>query len=90
MKKIFIVLFVTPNLLFAQYQTDSLDVFIAKEVADYHIPGLAIGIIKNNQVVFKKGYGVNSTVNGTPVTTQTVFPIMSCTKAFTAAAIGVW
>jgi len=89
MKKLFIVLLIIPHLLFAQYQNDSLDNFIAKEVADYHIPGLAIGIIKGNNVVFKKGYGINSTVDSVPVSVQTVFPIMSCTKAFTAAAMGI-
>ena len=90
MKKIFIFLYLLPNLIFAQQQdTDSLDAFIAKQVIDYKIPGLAIGIIKDNQIVFKKGYGINSTVDSLPVTTQTIFPILSCTKAFTAAAIGI-
>ena len=55
MKKLFIVLVIIPRLVFTQYQTDSLDAFIAKQVADYHIPGLAIGIIKGNEIVFKKG-----------------------------------
>ncbi len=76
-------------MVFTQYQTDSLDAFIAKQVADYHIPGLAIGIIKGNDIVFKKGYGINSTVDSIPVSVQTVFPVMSCTKAFTAAAMGI-
>ena len=90
MKKIYIVLLAFPCFLFAQNsQTDSLDAFITKEVAGYNIPGLAIGIIKNNRIIFKKGYGINSTIDKMPITTQTVFPIMSCTKAFTAAAIGI-
>lgn len=89
MKKLFLVLLIMPCLVFAQYQTDSLDHFIAKQVADYHVPGLAIGIVKGNKLVFKKGYGINSTVDSLPVNVQTVFPIMSCTKAFTAAAIGI-
>ena len=61
--------------MFAQQQhTDSLDVFIAKQVKDYKVPGLAIGIIKDNKVVFKNGYGVTSTLDNLPVTTQTIFP----------------
>jgi len=90
-QKIFIILLLlVPYLSFSQ-QTDSthLDQFIAKQVADYKIPGLAIGIIKNNKVIFKKGYGVTSTAKGFPVNTQTIFPISSCTKAFTAAALGI-
>ena len=90
MIKLFILLFLLPNFIFAQQQeTDSLDVFISKQVKDYNIPGLAIGIIKNNQIIFKKGYGITSIIDSFPVTTQTVFPIMSCTKAFTAAAMGI-
>jgi CubicO group peptidase (beta-lactamase class C family) len=90
MKRLFLFFFSIPCFSCAQnLPTDSLDVFIAKQVADYKIPGLAIGIIKDNQVVFKKGYGVTSTRDGLPVTTQTIFPIMSCTKAFTAAAMGI-
>ena len=90
MKNVFIFLYLLPNLIFAQQQgTDSLDAFIAKQVQDYKVPGLAIGIIKANKVIFKKGYGVTSTLNNLPVTTQTIFPLSSCTKAFTAAAMGV-
>jgi CubicO group peptidase (beta-lactamase class C family) len=89
-RKIFITLLVIPRFVFSQHlTTDSLNMFIAKQVKDYKIPGLAIGIIQNDSVFFKHGYGVTSTAAGSPVTTQTVFPISSCTKAFTAAAIGI-
>ena len=88
MKKVFIFLYLLPNLIFAQQQeTDSLDAFVAKQVLDYKVPGLSIGIIKANKVVFKKGYGVTSTLDNFPVTTKTIFPLSSCTKAFTAAAM---
>jgi CubicO group peptidase (beta-lactamase class C family) len=90
MKKLIIFLNLLPNLIFAQHQdTDSLDAFIAKQIQDYKVPGLAIGIIKENKVIFKKGYGITSTLDNFPVTTQTIFPLSSCTKAFTAAAIAV-
>ena len=90
MKKLFILLILVPNVIFAQQQeTDSLNIFIAKQVKDYKVPGLAIGIIKDNKVVFKSGYGVTSTLDNLPVTTQTIFPLSSCTKAFTASAMGV-
>ncbi|NRF41179.1 serine hydrolase [Pedobacter foliorum] len=89
-KILIILLLLAPYLSFSQ-QNDSTDIdeFIAKQVSDYKIPGLAIGIIKNHKVIFKKGYGVTSTSKGLPVNTQTIFPISSCTKAFTAAALGI-
>lgn len=88
-KLIILLLFIACIVQSRSQQTDALDAFIAKQVKAYNIPGAAIGIIKNNQVVFRKGYGVTSTVDSIAVTTQTVFPIMSCTKAFTAAALGM-
>ena len=63
-------------------QTDSLYWFIDKQVNDYKIPSLAIGVIKNNSIVYKNGFGKE-------VTPETLFPILSCTKAFTSAAIGI-
>jgi CubicO group peptidase (beta-lactamase class C family) len=89
MKNLSLFIVLLPNLLLAQQPTDSLDYFIQKQVIDYKIPRLAIGIIKDNVVVFKKGYGRGSVTDGLAVTTQTIFPILSCTKAFTAAAIGI-
>src|SRR5690606_1161298 len=89
-KKIFLILLVLPNFILAQsLELDSLDAFISKQVKDYTIPGLSIGIIKDNKIVFAKGYGVTNNVDLLPVSSQTVFPIMSCTKAFTAAALGI-
>ena len=72
-----------------QNNPDSLDFYIQKEVADYKIPGLAIGIVKNGRVLFKKGYGYLSAIDTAKVNSSTVFPIMSCTKAFTAAALAI-
>src|SRR5687767_8397334 len=90
MKTFFYFLFFLLGMLSAQYQqTDSLDKFIAKLVIDYKVPGISIGIIKDNKIFFKKGYGVISTIDSIPVTNETIFPVLSCTKAFTAAAIGM-
>ena len=90
-KYLFAVLFIVlPYLVPAQQQRlENMDDFIAKQVVDYQMPGLAIGIIHNHKVLFKKGYGTTSLPNGCPVDTQTVFPISSCTKAFTAMALAI-
>ncbi len=89
MKSFFILILLLPGTLLAQQRVDSLDYFIQKQVIDYNIPGLAIGVVKDNIVVFKKGYGLVNALDTIPVTTQTIFPILSCTKAFTAAAFGI-
>ncbi|TMU54481.1 serine hydrolase domain-containing protein [Flagellimonas algicola] len=68
---------------------DSLDAYISKLVNEYDIPGLAIGVIHKDSVIFKKGYGYTSLEQGLAIDTKTVFPILSCTKAFTAAGVGI-
>ncbi|UJH67292.1 serine hydrolase [Muricauda sp. SCSIO 65647] len=58
-------------------------------MTEYNMPGMAIGVVHNDSIIFKKGFGVTSTEKGSPINTQTVFPIMSCTKAFTATCLGI-
>ena len=75
----------------AQQQKDykALEQYIEKAVADFEIPGLAVGIIKNNEVVLLKGYGYRNTETKKKVDENTVFGIASCSKAFTAASIAI-
>lgn len=50
-------------------------------------PGAAIAIIKDGDVVFKKGYGLADLGSKKPITSSTNFNICSMTKQFTAYAI---
>ena len=65
-----------------------LDAYIKAAMVDHDIPGLAIGIVKDGAVVYQKGYGVKSELEGGAITTNTMFGIASLSKAFTAAAVG--
>lgn len=56
-------------------------------MAERHIPGAAVAVVKNGRVVRMKGYGVASLEFGVPVTTETVFEIGSVSKQMTAAGI---
>jgi D-alanyl-D-alanine carboxypeptidase len=51
------------------------------------IPGLEIGVLRDGQVVFDQGYGVQNIATRNPVDSNTIFEIGSITKQFTAAAI---
>lgn len=62
---------------------------VLKEMEQWEVPGLALAIIKDDAVVFKKGYGVLKIGEKTPVTDKTLFAIGSCTKAFTATALAM-
>src|SRR5205085_6345549 len=48
------------------------------------IPGVALGIVKDDQVIYLKGLGLKDIEHNLPVTPNTLFAIGSATKAFTA------
>lgn len=64
----------------------SLDAYVAKAVADWEVPGLAIAVVRNDSVLVAKGYGVRELGKPERVDENTVFSIASLTKSFTATA----
>ncbi len=52
-------------------------------------PGFRLLVVKDNQVVFKKGYGVRELGKQETVNTQTLFACASTTKAMTVALMGM-
>ncbi|HYK11922.1 MAG TPA: serine hydrolase [Gemmatimonadales bacterium] len=63
------------------------DAYVTKAMQEFHVPGLALAIVKDGQVIYAKGYGVRRMGEPTPVDTHTLFQIASNTKAFTDAMI---
>lgn len=51
--------------------------------------GMAVAYIADGKLVFARGYGVKRLGGAEPVDADTVFPIASMTKAFTAAALAM-
>jgi CubicO group peptidase (beta-lactamase class C family) len=66
-----------------------LDAYIQKSMAEWQVPGLAIAVVKDDRVVFLKGYGVREIGKAALVNEQTIFPLASVTKPFTAAAVAL-
>ncbi len=56
---------------------------------DGKVPGAAVLIIKNGEVLFSQGFGKRNVAENLDVTSHTLFPIGSSSKAFTAAAIAM-
>ena len=54
----------------------------------FDVPGLAIGIVAGNKLVYAKGFGFRSK-GGAPVDTQTLFQIASVTKAFLSTTMAI-
>jgi D-alanyl-D-alanine carboxypeptidase len=50
-------------------------------------PGAAIVVVRDGRVVFRKAYGLSNLELGTPMVPESVLPIASLSKAFTATAI---
>ena len=65
------------------------DEYVEAIYRDWDIPGLAIGVVKDDELIFAKGYGVRKIGEPTSVDADTVFAIGSSSKAFTAAAVAM-
>lgn len=78
-----LISFVLSSVAFADKIDDRVKMFMAER----HIPGAAVAVVRNGRVVRIKGYGVASLEFGVPVTTETVFEIGSVSKQMTAAGI---
>jgi len=63
-----------------------VDRYLTQVWRDLRLPGLAMGIVKENQIVYLRGFG-KADPTGRPVTPQTPFIIGSLSKSFTALAI---
>ena len=55
----------------------------------WQAPGMAIAVVKDNQVVFLSGFGQRRKGNLAAVDAHTRFAIASLTKTFTAAVVGM-
>ncbi|MBK7351007.1 MAG: serine hydrolase [Gemmatimonadetes bacterium] len=64
-----------------------LDAYIRHGTADWAIPGLAVAVVRNDSVVFLRGYGVRELGQPGAVGPHTLYGIMSTTKAMTAVAL---
>jgi CubicO group peptidase (beta-lactamase class C family) len=72
-----------------QRPLEGLDAYVVKAMTDWRVPGLAIVVVKDDSVVFIKGYGVRELGKPDPVTVHTRFGNMSTTKAFTAMLVAM-
>ena len=66
---------------------EEVDSIVLNKMNQYNIPGLAIGIVKNDSIIYSKGYGLKSIENASPVTENTIFHTASISKLFTAIAV---
>ena len=65
------------------------DVYVAKAMQTFGVPGLSLAIVENGTVAKAQGYGVRQLGTAKTADAHTAFPIGSETKAFTSAALAI-
>lgn len=78
----------TPKAQEAKNRLEGLDTLIESALKEYEVPGLAVGILVDGQLIYSKGFGYRDVAAKKNVTPDTLFGIGSCTKAFTSFVAG--
>lgn len=66
-----------------------LDATVERVRAQFDVPGIAVAVVKDGEVVLERGWGVREQGRDAPVQADTLFAIASNTKAFTATALNL-
>jgi CubicO group peptidase (beta-lactamase class C family) len=66
----------------------TIDHMVTEALHDWNVPGAAVAVVQGDRV-YLKGYGVRAQGSSERVTQYTVFPLASCTKAFTTTALAL-
>ncbi|MBN2431326.1 MAG: beta-lactamase family protein [Acidobacteria bacterium] len=61
--------------------------YLQQALTHFDLPGLAVGIVQDGQVVYARGFGFESLANRQPVTIRTLFHMASISKPFVATAV---
>src|SRR5258708_3317905 len=70
-------------------QLEGIDEFIQAVMRDTKVPGLALAVVKDGEVLLSRGFGRRNVAEDRDVTSQTLFAIGSSSQAFTAMALAV-
>ncbi|HKW63303.1 MAG TPA: serine hydrolase [Candidatus Acidoferrum sp.] len=65
------------------------DVYMEQTLKDWNTPGVGVGIVVGDKLVFVKGYGYRDYEKKLPFTAKTMQPIASNSKLFTAVSAGI-
>jgi CubicO group peptidase (beta-lactamase class C family) len=70
----------------AEARFEALASLVSEKMRDYHIPGVALGIVESGTLTMR-AFGVTNVDDPLPITTHTVFPIASISKTIAATAM---
>lgn len=66
-----------------------MDAYAEQSRRDWNVPGMAVAVVKDDSVVYMRGFGVRQLGRPERVDAHTSFAIASTTKAFTATAVAM-
>src|SRR2546423_7008546 len=75
------------SLLSVTSRGEAIDDLVRQQMAELHVPGVAVAVVRDGKPILERGYGVKNVEHAAPVTPQTVFRLASVTKQFTATGI---
>jgi CubicO group peptidase (beta-lactamase class C family) len=67
----------------------AVEALVKQTLKHWHVPGVAVAIVRGDKVIHLRGYGFRSVEDHAKITPKTLFPVASCTKGFTTAAMAV-
>ncbi|SDS54332.1 CubicO group peptidase, beta-lactamase class C family [Polaribacter sp. KT25b] len=84
-----LVLFVFSASINAQIDDKKLDNLIEQTLKTFDVPGISVGILKDNKIVYAKGFGVRSLTNKKDMNENTLVGVASNSKGFTCFALAM-
>lgn len=84
-----VVIFRTLTGISQPLSSPEIDQLVERTMKTFHVPGMAVAVIKDGKIVHSRGYGVSSLKTEEKVDENTLFGIASNSKAFTAATLAI-
>ena len=61
----------------AEFDAKHIDAVVERAMKAFQVPGAAVVVVKDDEVIYSKGFGVREKGKNSEVTPNTVFPIAS-------------
>ena len=72
-----------------ELNAEQIDSLVQKTMKTFEVPGIAVAVLKDGEVVHMEGYGTRSLKDSGKVDQNTLFGVASNTKAMTSAALAM-
>jgi len=66
---------------------NEIESYLKEQIKVHEIPGLAVAVVKNNEVIYKGQFGIENFEDKTPVSNLTMFSVYSISKLISATAV---